>query len=117
MFGGEAVFGVGLLLIPAYRRQFFDLLRSHTGPLLAINGVNEFVNLGGGLSARYAMVLAPLSLVQAVGSTTTLFVFLVGVGLSLFLPRLGREDLSAANLWQKGVSAVVITAGVILINL
>jgi hypothetical protein len=37
---------------------------------------------------------ALLSLVQAVGSTTTLFVFAVGVILSIFFPALGREDLS-----------------------
>jgi drug/metabolite transporter (DMT)-like permease len=116
MFGGEAVFGVGLLLIPSYRRQFMELLRKNTGALLAINGVNEVVNLGGGLSARYALLFAPLSLVQAIGSTTTLFIFLIGVALSLFVPRLGREDLSTRNLLQKGVSAVLITAGVILIT-
>lgn len=116
MFGGEAVFGVGLLLIPSYRRQFMELLRKNTGALLSINGVNEVVNLSGGLSARYALLFAPLSLVQAIGSTTTLFIFLIGVALSLFVPRLGREDLSTRNLLQKGVSAVLITAGVILIT-
>jgi drug/metabolite transporter (DMT)-like permease len=116
MFGGEAVFGVGLLLIPSYRRQFMELLGKNTGALLAINGVNEVVNLGGGLSARYALLFAPLSLVQAIGSTTTMFIFLIGVALSLFVPRLGREDLSTRNLLQKGVSAVLITAGVILIT-
>jgi drug/metabolite transporter (DMT)-like permease len=116
MFGGEAVFGAGLLLIPSYRRQFMELLRTNTGALLAINGINELVNLGGGLSARYALLLAPLSLVQAIGSTTTLFVFLIGVALSVCCPRLAREDLSARNLLRKGISAVLITVGVILIS-
>jgi uncharacterized membrane protein len=116
MFGGEAVFGAGLLAIPLYQRQFMELLRKNPGPLLAINGTNELVNLGGALSARYALLMAPISLVQAIGGTTTLFVFLIGVALSLFLPRWGREDLSTRNLLLKSVSVVLVTAGVILIN-
>ena len=46
-----------------------------------------------------------------------LFVFAFGILLTLFFPRLGREDLSARNLVQKGVGAALITLGVVLIEL
>jgi hypothetical protein len=82
--------------------------------MLTINGVNELINFGGGLGVRYALLLAPLSLVQAIGSTTTLFVF--GVLMTIFLPQLGREDMSLRNLVQKGVSAGLVVLGVILIS-
>ena len=65
---------------------------------------------------RYAMLLAPLSLVQAITSTSTLFVFIFGVLLSLIFPKLGREDLSSKNLLQKGAAAVLVAAGVILVT-
>jgi len=84
--------------------------------MLTINSANELINLGGSLGARYALLLAPLSLVQAIGSTTTLFVFLFGIVLTIFLPRLGREDLSTRNLAQKGVSAGLVAIGVILVS-
>ena len=84
--------------------------------MLGINAVNELINLGGNLGARYALLLAPLSLVQAIAGTTTLFVFGFGVLLTLFLPKLGREDLSWHQLLQKGGSAVLITAGVALVG-
>ena len=113
---GEALYGFWLLALPAQRRQFFDLLRTNTGAVLSVNAANELINLGGGLGMRYALLLAPLSLVQAIGSTTTLFVFLFGVLLSLFLPGLGREELKVHDLAQKGVSALLIAAGVYLIN-
>jgi uncharacterized membrane protein len=116
MFVGEAVFGAGLLTIPLYRRQFMTLLRDNTTALLSINASNELINLGGGLGNRYALLFAPLSLVQAIGSTTTLFVFLFGVLLTLCFPRLGREDLSARNLAQKGIAAIVVAAGVALVT-
>ena len=113
---GEALYGFWLLALPGPRRQFLKLMRRNTGAVISVNAANELINLGGGLGMRYAVLLAPLSLVQAIGSTTTLFVFLFGVLLSLFLPKLGREDLSARNLLQKGGSALLIVAGVYLIN-
>lgn len=113
---GEALFGFWLLALPGQRRQFFTLLARNTGAVMSVNAANELINLGGGLGMRYALLLAPLSLVQAIGSTTTLFVFLFGVLLSLFLPALGREDLTRRSLLQKGICTLLIAGGVYLIN-
>jgi drug/metabolite transporter (DMT)-like permease len=115
MFVGEAIFGGALLAIGSYRRQLVAMLRTNTTALLTINGSNELINLGGGLGNRYALMLAPLSLVQAIGSTTTLFVFAFGVALSVFFPRLARETLSPRELMQKGTAALFVTAGVGLV--
>jgi uncharacterized membrane protein len=116
MFVGEGIFGVALLVIPAFRRQFMALVRANTAALLSINASNELINLGGGLGNRYALLFAPLSIVQAIGSTTTLFVFAFGVVLSIFFPRLGREDLSGRELTQKGIAALIVAAGVVLVT-
>jgi len=116
LFVGEAIFAVGLLSIRAYRTQLCALLRTHTAALLSINASNELVNLGGGLGSRYALLFAPLSIVQAIGSTTTLFVFIFGVLLSVVSPRLGRENLSGRELVQKGVAAVLVATGVALVT-
>ena len=115
-YAGEALFGLGVLALPSMRREFFGLFKRHPGAVLGINAANELINLGGNLAARYALLLAPLSLVQAINGTTTLFVFGFGVLLTLCLSRLGREDLSAKNLWQKGLCAVLITTGVVLVG-
>src|ERR1700683_4907645 len=116
MFAGEAIFGAALLTVTSYRSQFVTLLRTNTAALLSINASNELINLGGGLGSRYALLFAPLSIVQAIGSTTTLFVFLFGVLLSLVSPRLGRENLSGRELAQKGVAAVFVALGVALVT-
>jgi drug/metabolite transporter (DMT)-like permease len=116
MFVGEALFGAALLAMASYRRQFLDLLRSHPGAVLSINATNELINLGGGLGTRFALMLAPLSLVQAIGSTTTLFVFGFGVVLSIFFPALGRENLSRRELLHKGLAAVLVAAGAVLVT-
>jgi drug/metabolite transporter (DMT)-like permease len=116
MFAGEALFGAALLAIGSYRRQFLDLLRQNPGAVLSINATNELINLGGGLGTRFALVLAPLSLVQAIGSTTTLFVFGFGVVLSIFFPALGRENLSRRELLHKGLAAVLVAVGAVLVT-
>jgi drug/metabolite transporter (DMT)-like permease len=116
MFAGEAVFGAGFLCLSHYRAQFIALLRSNTVALLAINGSNELINLGGGLGNRYALMFAPLSIVQAIGSTTTLFVFAFGIVLTLLFPRVSRENLSGRELVVKGVAAILVATGVALVT-
>jgi len=113
-FAGEALFGFALLLRPSYRRQIKALVHTHAGALLGVCGANELINLGGGLGVRYAAMLAPVALVAAVASTTTLFVFAVGTLVSTFAPRYGREDLSRASVIRKVIAAVIVTAGVLL---
>jgi uncharacterized membrane protein len=111
---GEAIFGIGILLVPRYFKQFSLLLKTNTKALLAVNGSNELINLGGGLGVRFASLLAPVVIISAISSTTTLFVFIFGIILTIFLPKFAREDLSKRNLIQKGIAAVLVTIGVIL---
>lgn len=115
-YAGQAIFGFGLLAVPAWRREFFTVLRANTGAVLSINAVNEIINLIGSLAARYALLLAPLSLVQAVGSTTSIFVFLFGVLLSSFLPGVMRETMAPVALTQKAAAAVLVAIGVVLVG-
>ncbi len=116
MLVGQALFGAGLMAVPTYRDELFALLRRCPGPVLSVNAANELINLGGGLGNRYALILAPLSLVQAVGSTTTIFVFAFGIILSIFWPSLGREDLSRGELTRKGCAALLVALGTWLVN-
>ncbi len=113
-FVGEAIFGAGILAVPSYRRQFATLLRTNTLALLSINGANELINIGGGLGVRFASLLAPVAVVSAVSSMTTLFVFAFGALLSCFAPAIAREDLSRNNLLRKGFAAAVAATGVVL---
>jgi drug/metabolite transporter (DMT)-like permease len=116
MFAGEALFGATFLCIGRYRRQFIGLCKTNGAALIALNASNELINLGGGLANRYALIFAPLALVQAVGSTTTLFVFIIGVLLTLLFPNVSRENLSAREFAQKGIAAVLVAIGVTLVS-
>jgi len=116
IYAGEGLFGLGILAIPHYRRQFFALFARNPGAMLAINGANELITLAGGLTVRAASLLAPVALVSAVSSTTTLLVFLFGIVLTLVAPKLGHEDPSTRALIQKGVGAALVAVGVALLG-
>ncbi len=106
---GQAAFGMLLLLRAPTRRQLKTVLHDSARTVLT---VNEAINLAGSLTQRYALVLAPLSLVQAISGTGPLFVFLLGIGLSLIRPSRGHEDLSVANLLQRAAAALLVALGV-----
>lgn len=115
-FVGQAVFGIVLMISAANRKQLVAMLRINTNAVLSINGANELINLGGGLGMRYALILAPIGVVQAISSTTPFFVLLFGIIISIFLPKLGREDLGRTSLIQKLVATVLVIIGVMLAN-
>ncbi len=116
MYVGEALFGLLLLGFGPDRRQFFALIRSNPAFVISINAFNELINLAGTIATRYALTLAPLSLVQAIGGTTTLFVFAFGILLAIFYPNIERENLGSSELTQKAIAALLVAAGVGLIS-
>lgn len=115
-FVGEGLFGAAILAVGSYRQQFVRLFRGNPGAVIGVNAANELINLGGGLGVRFASLLAPVGLVSAISATSTFFVFVFGILLTLFVPSMGREDLSARNLTQKAVGGLLIMGGVALIQ-
>jgi hypothetical protein len=113
-YAGEAVFGFCVVLVPAYRRQLHGLFRAHSVALLALNGTNELINLAGALGTRYALLLAPMGLVQAIGSTTSLFVFLFGLALAGWGRGADATDLSGATRVRSGLGVTLVTVGTVL---
>ncbi|HMK78792.1 MAG TPA: DMT family transporter [Xanthobacteraceae bacterium] len=116
MYVGEGAFGALLPAIPSIRKELYRLLKASPGAVLSINAVNELINLAGSLGARYALILAPLSLVQAIGSTTTLFVFVIGLGLSWLFPRHAGEPLGRSDLLRKAGAAIIVAIGAYLVS-
>ena len=108
---GEALFGAGILTVASERQIFAKLIRNNPKVMLTTNAVNELVNLGGSLAARFALVLAPLALVQAVTSTTPLMAFLLGILITIFWPKFEKESLSKHDLLQKSAAVILVVVG------
>lgn len=116
-FVGQVMAGLILAgCVPTYRRDFLGLFKQQKVAgfgLIALSktlvSVSEAVTL-------YATLLAPVALVLLVNSFQPLFVFILGIVLTLALPNVSRESLSRTKILQKGVGIGLMLVGGYLIT-
>ena len=116
-FFGQVMAGLTLLVcVPRYRRDFLALLKEQKVAavgLIALSrtlfGVSEAVTL-------YATLLAPVALVFLVSSFQPLFVFVLGIALTLFFPCVAEESLGRMKLVQKCAAISLMLVGGYLIS-
>ncbi|MFH1210119.1 MAG: hypothetical protein V1663_05010, partial [archaeon] len=78
---------------------------------------NEVINIIATIVFTFASLLAPLTIVAAVSGFQPLFVFLIGIGFSIFLPKLIKEDLDKGVLIQKIFFIILMFIGAYILNL
>ena len=105
-----------LVFVPSYRRDSLALFKEQKVAaigLIALSrtlfGVSEAVTL-------YATLLGPVALVLLVNSFQPLFVFIIGIALTLLVPRVGKESLAGMKMLQKGVGIGLMLIGGYLIS-
>lgn len=114
---GFVICAICLLLIKKYRQEFFDVFKANSKAVLGINSVNEIVNICAKVSFNIASLLVPVTLVWIVNGSQPIFVFIYGVIITLFFPKLGKENISRPALIQKVIGILVIFIGTIVVNL
>ncbi len=116
-FAGKVVFGAILFFfLTNYRRAFFSFLRENKTSMLALVAVNELIFLIGEGALAFAVLLAPVALVQVVSGFQPAFVFVYGVLLTRFFPQFGVESMTKRHLLQKGIGIAVIILGTALLR-
>lgn len=100
-----------LVFIKNYRNSFFNLLRNRSKKLFSLNVINELIYAGGVLFYNYALVLAPVVLVMLVVSYQPAIVFIEGVLLTFFLPKIANEKMTLKHSLQKIAAIVIIFVG------
>ena len=98
------------LLHTGYRRRFHNFIRTNWGVGLSVNVINETLTIVGDVIFAFAILLAPLVLVQSMEAYQAVFVFIIGIILSRIAPRLLNEDFNRTVVIQKitGISLVLI---------
>ncbi|MBU0998243.1 EamA family transporter [Patescibacteria group bacterium] len=113
---GFAVFALILMVfVRPYRIQFVDVMKKNRIPVIALNGLNELINIVAKVSFNFASLLAPITLIWVVNGTQPFFVFFYGILITLFLPKLGKESLAKEHLIQKILSIIVMGIGTYLL--
>lgn len=114
---GLAIFAVLLMIfVKSYRKQFIEVMKQNKISVIGLNGFNELLNIGAKMSFNFASLLAPVTLVWVVNGTQPFFVFIYGIVLTLFFPKLGVESLAKRHLIQKVTAIAVMFLGTYLIN-
>jgi len=114
---GFGIGGVIFLFYKPYRNQFKNIFKSNAKTVIGLNFANESLNLGGVILINLAFILGPLALVWIVVGLQPLFVFLIGIILTLIVPKLIKEKISLRDMTHKIIGILIILAGTVIINL
>ena len=115
---GKVLLGVGLFFgVRSYREQFLNLLRSNRYTIIGLNVINEIIGLIGEVAIIFAVLFAPVVLVQSVGGLQPMFVFLFAILFTFLFPKFASESFAKRDLIQKVIGIVIITVGVYLLDL
>ena len=116
-FVGQVMAGLTLIVcVPGYRRDFLGLFRQHKVAVVGLIALSETLFSVSEAVTLYATLLAPVALVLLVNSFQPLFVFALGIVLTLFLPRVAKELLGRMKMLQKGVGIGLMLVGGYLIT-
>jgi drug/metabolite transporter (DMT)-like permease len=111
-FVGQVTAGLALLVgVPSYRRDFIDLFKRHRVGVVGLIGLSRALFSVSEAVTLYATLLAPVALVLVVNSFQPLFVFALGVVLTLFVPKLAKESLGRTKMLQKAVGIGLMLVG------
>jgi drug/metabolite transporter (DMT)-like permease len=116
-FVGQVLAGLILLgSVPGYRRDFLGLFEQRKGVGLGLIALSRMLVSVSEAVTLYATLLAPVALVLLVNSFQPLFVFMLGIVLTLFVPRVARESLGPLKMLQKGAGIGLMLVGGYLIS-
>jgi drug/metabolite transporter (DMT)-like permease len=116
-FVGQAMAGVMLLTCaPGYRRELLRLVKQQKVAALGLIALSKGLFIVSEAVTLYATLLAPVALVLLVSSFQHLFVFVLGILLTMFFPRVAEESLGRKKMLQKGAGIALMLVGGYLIS-
>lgn len=118
-FGYESI-GIGmgamiLLVIPHIRISFDREVSKAKPTIWELLIATDFLGVLGQFFTSYAFLLAPVALVSVIGGLQPLFVIIYGLILSIWLPKIIKEDISKKAIELKFLSTILILIGIYLI--
>lgn len=116
-FVGQMMTGFALLVcVPNYRRGFLGLFQQKKAAAVGLIALSRTLFSAGEAVTLYATLLAPVALVLVVNSFQPLFVFALGIVLTLLFPRVASESLDREKMLQKGLGIGLMLVGGYLVS-
>jgi len=109
---------VGIIIfifIKNYRNNFISAIKNNSRAILSLNFTNESLYMFGNIVSSFAYMLAPIALVLLTESFQPIFVFSIGIFLTIFFPKISAEKIQAKHIWQKIIAILITGIGTYLL--
>jgi transporter family protein len=111
--------GTIFALIPIFYFSFPDLVstvKEHGKKIIGVISLNESLNVIGVLLITIATAIGYVTLVNALSSIQPFFVLLFAVVLSIFYPKILKEEISKSIVLLKLIAIILMFIGAVLIT-
>lgn len=112
---GFLILGIILLCIKSFRTSFISAVKNNGKTYLTLNVTNEGINLAANLLINFANLTIPIALANVLNGLQGMFVFILGVLGTLFLPKYFKENLSKEIVYQKVFCIILGIIGLIVL--
>jgi hypothetical protein len=109
---GSGLLGISLLCVPQYRKNVMKVNYKKVGPIILLD---DAISMIGTFCSRYALTLTLVALIEIFSSIQSLFLLVFGISLTLFFPKIIKEDISRATIINKIIVGLVMFAGMWLV--
>lgn len=113
---GSALAGLTMFIIPSIRQQVIEGIKTARVAKYVWFSWNNILDFFGQMSIKKALAIAPSAgLVTVVMQVQSFYAILIGVLLTLLIPHIIKEDISATALVKKFVGAAIMFSGVYIL--
>lgn len=113
---GSALAGLTMFIIPSIRKQVIEGIKTATAGKYIWFSWNNVLDFFGQMSIKKALAIAPSAgLVTVVMQVQSFYAILIGILLTLFIPHIIKEDISAPMLIKKVIGAMIMFSGVYIL--
>lgn len=114
---GKFLFGLILLLgLSKVRKELWSMLYEGRRRLAILNFSAESLSLMGDVALMYALLYAPIAIVQSVSLLQPLFVIVLGAVIAKFLPSAGGELWKGRGMTQKMLGIIFMICGALILE-
>jgi len=113
---GSAFAGLTMFIVPSIRRQVIEGIKTARVSKYVWFSWNNILDFFGQMSIKKALAIAPSAgLVTVVMQVQSFYAILIGVLLTLLIPSVIKEDISAPTLIKKSIGAAIMFSGVYIL--
>ena len=113
-----AISSVGVVIVPSIRNQFIETFKSMKNNIKVLLTSKMIIDFSAFIFSAYAIFNGRVSLVSALStSVAPVFVFIVALIASVYLPKLVKEGIDRKAILTKVFALVLIAIGIVFVSM